>query len=870
MLRGNLVLTVLLLVLGGYIYYSEYVLEPRQKKAEELKKTLFPALAEVKDDDKLASMISRVVIERSSESSKKTTSASNRKIERVVIERDASAPGGWMMKEPVQDAADKGMVELLIREVARLKAERTVDEKNPDASKYGLEPPKLKVVLTSAPSGGKTTDYVLLVGERSPVGYTTYVRKGGETAIRLVSASIELSVDKKPGDLRRKRLFDFKREDVKAIELAWKDGERIRLERTPEVEKDEAGSPKRKNVGGAKKKKGSGAGHEKWVITAPVRLKADQGNARRLADAMAEFTVTDFITENPSELGDYGLDSPTLTVKVEFADSGRKPVFLYVGKEKKKKYTEGWYVKTNLRKTVYLAATYQKNKIAKKLEDLRDKRIVEPFLNMDVESFELHCLHTSTSGVFVHPKGLPGEWEKKGAGWRAESSRIESILDAIGDLRAKSFHSGKDASGYGLDKPVHRLALRFKDGREVELTLGKAGGSWYVRLKDDPSRTIYGISDTLPRRLPERVVELRRARILNFGATEVERIDVEVDAKGAAPLTVERKKDGAWRLLVAGKEKTPDVARITDFVDALRTLKTPRWIRESLGKEEAAAFGLAKPFTTIRIKLRSGEVRRWSLMLSTRKAKEGYYATCTPLGGVFTVAKDAARKLLQPELELKGGEKKEAAGSVKKKEKGRGDGEETVPQSSGKDVKKVGATTIKQNGEYVLGPGEEDLPRAVIKTDKGDIELVLFEDDAPNTVANFVSLAESGFYDGCRFHRVIKGFVIQGGDPNSKDDDPSNDGMGGPGYVIDDECNPRRKHLRGSLSMANRGPNTNGSQFFICYAPQPHLDGKHTVFGHVLKGMDVVDRIEKGDKILSIRIVQKRNHEYKPVTHPER
>lgn len=131
-----------------------------------------------------------------------------------------------------------------------------------------------------------------------------------------------------------------------------------------------------------------------------------------------------------------------------------------------------------------------------------------------------------------------------------------------------------------------------------------------------------------------------------------------------------------------------------------------------------------------------------------------------------------------------------------------------------------------------------------LKTNLGDIKAELFNNDAPKTVENFIKLSGEGFYNGTRFHRVIKGFMIQGGDPNSKDDNWSNDGMGDPGYKFEDEFN-QHKLVRGVLAMANSGPNTNGSQFFIVTANEtPWLDGKHTAFGKVIEGMDVVDKIE--------------------------
>lgn len=138
--------------------------------------------------------------------------------------------------------------------------------------------------------------------------------------------------------------------------------------------------------------------------------------------------------------------------------------------------------------------------------------------------------------------------------------------------------------------------------------------------------------------------------------------------------------------------------------------------------------------------------------------------------------------------------------------------------------------------------------QATIKTEKGDVELDLFAADAPKTVNNFVFLARDNFYDGLTFHRVIPGFMSQGGCPQG-------DGRGGPGYRFEDETrgNPNQ-HETGSLSMANAGPNTNGSQFFICHAPQPHLDGRHTVFGQVSSGQDVVESLQNGDRINEVVI----------------
>ena len=138
---------------------------------------------------------------------------------------------------------------------------------------------------------------------------------------------------------------------------------------------------------------------------------------------------------------------------------------------------------------------------------------------------------------------------------------------------------------------------------------------------------------------------------------------------------------------------------------------------------------------------------------------------------------------------------------------------------------------------------------ATIETEKGNLVLELFASDVPITVNNFVFLAREGFYDNTTFHRVIPGFMAQGGDPTGT-------GAGTPGYSFADEFSDHT-HVTGALSMANAGPNTNGCQFFITYTPQHHLDGKHSVFGQLTEGMDILERIEQGDAIIRITIEER-------------
>jgi cyclophilin family peptidyl-prolyl cis-trans isomerase len=179
-----------------------------------------------------------------------------------------------------------------------------------------------------------------------------------------------------------------------------------------------------------------------------------------------------------------------------------------------------------------------------------------------------------------------------------------------------------------------------------------------------------------------------------------------------------------------------------------------------------------------------------------------------------------------------------------------------------------------------------DLPRVKLQTTQGDMVLELFENEAPNTVANFIKLVEQGLYDGTQFHRVLPGFMAQGGDPLSKDPlNKENIGKGGPGYTIADEFQStnRRDHFRGTLSMAHTSQaNSGGSQFFLTFAPTPSLDGGYTAFGRVIDGMDVLSKLQRvdperehdrpsgaqPDKIVKAEVLRKRNHAYEPKTIP--
>ena len=183
---------------------------------------------------------------------------------------------------------------------------------------------------------------------------------------------------------------------------------------------------------------------------------------------------------------------------------------------------------------------------------------------------------------------------------------------------------------------------------------------------------------------------------------------------------------------------------------------------------------------------------------------------------------------------------------------------------AGESYSALEADTQDQGQEAAKAEIDKDAnPLIEMETSKGKVVIELFEDEAPNTVANFITLVEDGFYDGLTFHRVIDGFMAQGGCPLGT-------GTGGPGHSIKCECysEKARKHERGSLSMAHAGKDTGGSQFFICFVDTPHLDGKHTVFGKVTEGMDNVDKFNRTraggepEKMVKVTVKRKRRENY--------
>ncbi len=374
-------------------------------------------------------------------------------------------------------------------------------------------------------------------------------------------------------------------------------------------------------------------------------------------------------------------------------------------------------------------------------------------------------------------------------------------------------------------------------------------------------------------------IRLATALVMFWTAAVVLAGDEKAPAAAAGPRTAEfNKQYGDWKALLT------QLRKLRDDYAAAQPAKKPeieKQFKELIAKGDAklpevleAAKGAFQESSA------NGDVAEFLRAMAIYEAQSENYESALPLADLLI---EKGNK--EPGLCNAAGVAAFCAGQLEKAEKyldmGKGaanlgkEFSELAPRFQGEldYYKKAWPEEVKIRQAEAKA---DDLPRVVLTTNRGDIELELFENEAPNTVANFISLVEKGFYDGVSFHRVLPYFMAQGGDPKG-------DGSGGPGYTIPDECQKpnHRLHFRGALSMAKTAaPDSGGSQFFLCFLPTQFLDGKHTVFGRVRKGIDVLAKLQRRDpekqaliepdKILKAKVLRKRNHPYQPKTTAEK
>jgi peptidyl-prolyl cis-trans isomerase B (cyclophilin B) len=431
--------------------------------------------------------------------------------------------------------------------------------------------------------------------------------------------------------------------------------------------------------------------------------------------------------------------------------------------------------------------------------------------------------------------------EKSLIGW----SILDPITDSVNELELNKFivaisttnvkqfimddYNKSLEKKYGFHKPLIRIATTLKnDGRVEELLFSTSKGR--VIVANLSKKFIAEIEPELFERLDVGLKELRDNRITHINKWEISKIEV---AKGKY-ITTSVKESDDWETTQKSIESEEEVVEVTlnkdkieSYLDTLIAEKVADFVYS--GKTPSMNdYGLFSPNYTVSLYKKNKEGKevletKFSLGKKYRHKGENFYylhvANKPFIYGVESRSYGAVPKELITEF------KPSSPDSVKVK---------LLAKTN--SLKKLIKPFINKEKAY----------KAIISTNKGEIEVELYANEAPYTVSNFLNLSRNGFYDNLKFHRVLPGFLVQTGDPTGS-------GKGGPGYNFKDEINSKR-HKRGALSMAKSvKADTNGSQFFICLSPQPHLDNNNTVFGRVKSGMEIVDKLIEGDNMISVK-----------------
>lgn len=421
----------------------------------------------------------------------------------------------------------------------------------------------------------------------------------------------------------------------------------------------------------------------------------------------------------------------------------------------------------------------------------------------------------------VELKKENGKWTVKNKfSYKADEKSVENLINTVREIKMNDIVSKNPEKRhlFHLDTQGIELVIKDKDQRSLtDMIIGKPGPDWssnYFCVKNNDH--VYLSSKWLNSSVKTDAKDFLHKKLFDdIKKEDIQKLDISYETR---EISIIRTENG-WEMIKPEKieVKTEEVEKLCSSVVSLGVL-------DVVDNKIEKRYGFDT--SEIKILFSDSNEKSHSIIIGAVEKNNQYYLK-TDTDFVYLIAKHMVANLDPDINKLK------------------------------KPIEKPVEQTDKKESS-------QDDPVVEIDTEKGTMKLELFEDDAPNTVANFISLIEKKYYDGLKFHRVIADFMAQGGCPYSKDSSKGTPGTGGPGYTIKCEIN-ENKHLKGSLSMAHAGKDTGGSQFFICFQPQPHLDGKHTVFGKVVEGMDVLDKIAQGTVINEIRVIKKREHTYEPV-----
>lgn len=598
---------------------------------------------------------------------------------------------------------------------------------------------------------------------------------------------------------------------------------------------------------------------DSWLVSSAKTFEADKsvvdGMLSTIVAAKRESSVPG------TELKNFGLEQPKFKLSLTSSQTGdaASQRELWIGDDTPVDYLV--YAKWSDLPEVFVTTRSLRFSLDKKLTDLRNKRFFdqkkEALARLDLQIFARAGLAAQNLS-FSHDEKTKQWTATAPVSAQLDSMEVEKFLGHFNGARATAFVSEepKDRPKLGSGQPLAKMTLTpLVSGSTAQVwTLWQkvegAGKTAKTRLfiARDDQPTTFEITPSFVDNLKVTLFQFREKAITSIDRAKVRFVSisdgnrtVELSSTDGVSWNARHESQGQ---VLEGKAKDEAVQRLLDATIQLKA-------EEFLDRRSPAQTGLARPSRAVEIRDHADANSGTTLanLFFGRKLESGRVAVraenMESAAGVVldletTLGLEATTWLDQPPAAEASASTPSAASTATPSGAKGGNRVKLEPSVKSKsEIRKLPSPIVKPRTGY----------EAVVTLQNGKSFTITFAPDkAPYTVSNFIHLARNGFYDGVGFHRVIRDFVAQGGDPTGV-------GSGGPGYKFDNEDNDL-KHLRGSISMAHAGRNTNGSQFFLVYKPQPHLDGLHTVFGSVTKGMEVVDAIKQGDVMKSVEVFE--------------
>lgn len=573
-----------------------------------------------------------------------------------------------------------------------------------------------------------------------------------------------------------------------------------------------------------------------WLVEQEKTFQADSEATASLITSISNTKIEEGKFEG-KDLESISLASPELELTISTDDNQEKT--LLIGKDTPVNYS--LYAKWKDKDEVFLVTRTLRFAIDKKLSDLRNKKIFHQDLNdlkaVEIKTFGQNGLSNETLSFYEIVKG---NWKTKKSEITLDAAEISKWLQNFNDLKVVGFPSDNpnEKSAYNLNKPIAEIKVINSSGDSTTWKLSSAkddkNQEKFYWSQDNHDST-YEVPKSILSSFKNSLFDFRPKNISFYDPKDVTEMILE---KGKDSIIL-KKENGMWTGVSTlnnghnGKGKFENIEKTIQHFSNLVALKYH-------DNESQSSLGFDHPQMSIKMKGKDKD----NLLMDLKIAKSLSKDEVVVLSNLIDVPASTLVKLnedvsFDPEFYIEKTEEKKitgknpAAGKEKVKML-----EPTVKDL--KELKKLKAPIVEKGKTYF----------AKMELSNGmELEIEFDAEKAPYTASNFIHLARNGFYNNVKFHRVIPDFVVQGGDPTGT-------GTGGPGWMFDNEDNDL-KHIRGALSMAHAGRDTNGSQFFIVLSPQPHLDGLHTVFGRVTKGTEKLDEIKQGDYMKKVEVFER-------------